>query len=74
MASSLSRQKALREWKLYLFVIPALLFVATFSYLPAASAIYHSFFNWAGGETKQFIGLENFRRAWKDAVRVSNSE
>lgn len=68
MASPISRQKALREWKLYFFVLPSLLFVATFSYFPAASAIYHSFFSWAGGETKQFIGLENFRRAWNDTV------
>lgn len=68
MAQPLSRQKALREWRLYLFVIPSLLLIATFSYFPAASAVYHSFFEWQGGDTKQFVGLENFRRAWDDTV------
>ena len=66
MAFPISRQKALREWKLYLLIIPSLILVATFSYFPAASAIYHSFFDWAGGETKQLIGFDNFKRAFGD--------
>ena len=68
MAQPISRQKALREWKLYFLVLPALALVGTFAYFPAASAIYHSFFDWAGGDAKQFVGLENFRRAWNDQV------
>jgi raffinose/stachyose/melibiose transport system permease protein len=68
MAFPISPQKALREWRLYFFVVPSLLLVATFAYFPAASAIYHSFFDWSGGETKQLIGLDNFRRALGDRV------
>jgi raffinose/stachyose/melibiose transport system permease protein len=68
MALPLSKAKALREWRLYLLVLPALIMVATFAYFPAASAIYHGFFDWAGGETKQFIGWTNFRRALSDEV------
>jgi ABC-type sugar transport system permease subunit len=68
MALPISPQKALREWKLYLFIIPSLLLVATFSYFPAASAIYHSFFDWQGGDNKQLIGLDNFKRAMGDKV------
>lgn len=68
MASSISRQKALREWKLYLFALPALVFVAVFSYFPAGSAIYHSFFEWSGGQTKQWLAWENFQRAFGDDV------
>lgn len=68
MSLPLSRQKALREWKLYFLVLPTVALVATFAYFPAASAIYHSFFEWAGGEAKQFTGLDNFRRAWHDQV------
>nr|MCU0792898.1 sugar ABC transporter permease [Opitutaceae bacterium] len=68
MALPLSRQKALREWKLYFFIIPSLILVATFSYFPAASAIYHSFFDWQGGDNKQLIGLANFQRALSDTV------
>jgi raffinose/stachyose/melibiose transport system permease protein len=68
MALPISPQKALREWKLYLFIIPSLLLVATFSYFPAASAIYHSFFDWQGGDNKQLVGLANFKRAMGDQV------
>ncbi|WP_438479346.1 carbohydrate ABC transporter permease [Oleiharenicola lentus] len=68
MALPISSKKALREWKLYFFVLPTVVLVGTFAYFPAASAIYHSFFEWAGGDAKQFTGLENFRRAWNDQV------
>jgi ABC-type sugar transport system permease subunit len=68
MALPLSTQKALREWKLYLFILPSLLLVATFAYFPAGSAIYHSFFDWQGGDNKQLIGLANFQRAFGDNV------
>lgn len=65
-APTVSLKKALLEWKLYLFVIPSALLVGTFSYFPAASAIYHSFFDWQGGDVKQFIGGENFSRILTD--------
>jgi len=68
MAFPISKPKALREWKLYFFVLPSLLLVGTFSYFPAISAIYHSFFDWAGGDTRRFIGLANFKRAFGDDV------
>ena len=64
--SSTPRNSARREWRLYLFVLPSLAIVGLFSYFPAASAVYHSFFDWQGGETKQFIGWDNFIRAWGD--------
>jgi len=68
MALPLSRQKALREWKLYFFILPSLLFVAVFSYFPAGSAIYHSFFDWQGGDNKELIGFANFKRILGDPV------
>ncbi len=68
MAIPLSRQKVLREWRLYLFVVPSLLMVLTFAYFPAVSAVYHSFFDWSGGEAKQFIGIDNFKRAFTDST------
>ena len=68
MALPITRQKALREWKLYFFVVPSLVLVLVFAYFPAASAVYHSFFEWAGGEDKQFIGFANFQRALHDPV------
>jgi raffinose/stachyose/melibiose transport system permease protein len=68
MSLPISTKKALHEWKLYLFIVPSILFVGTFSYFPAVSAIYHSFFRWSGGEVKEFIGLENFAAALRDEV------
>lgn len=68
MALPISRKKAIKEWKLYLFVIPSMLLIATFSYFPAISAIYHSFFEWQGGDFKQFLGFDNFTRAFGDRV------
>jgi len=68
MPQPVSKRKALHEWKLYLFLVPALVLVCTFSYFPAISAIYHSFFRWSGGEAKEFIALENFTRALEDPV------
>jgi len=66
MPVPLSSQKALREWRIYLFVIPSLFLVAIFSYFPAISAVYHSFFDWQGGDFKRFIGFDNFTRAFAD--------
>lgn len=68
MALPLSRQKARREWRLYLFILPSLVLVLTFSYFPAASAVYHSFFDWQGGDSMQWVGWDNFKRALGDPV------
>ncbi len=55
-------------WQLYLLVLPSVLFLLTFSYFPAWSAVYHSFFNWDGGDIKIFVGLKNYIRAFTDPV------
>lgn len=68
MAQAISTRKALREWKLYLFVAVPLLFILLFQYFPAGSAVYHSFFEWDGHDTKRFIGLDNFRAILSDTV------
>lgn len=72
MSTTLSYKKALLEWKLYLFLLPSLLLVITFSYFPATSAIYHAFFEWQGGDFKQFIGLDNFRRILTDKTLLES--
>lgn len=68
MAAPLTTKKALHEWRLYLFVIPSLVLILTFCYFPAFSAIYHSFFDWQGGDYKEFIGWHNFIRAATDTT------
>ncbi len=55
-------------WHLYLLVLPSMIFLLTFSYFPTWSAIYHSFFNWNGGDIKVFIGFDNYLRAFTDPV------
>ena len=55
-------------WQVYLFVLPSLLLLLTFSYYPTWSAIYHSFFRWNGADISVFIGLENYVRFFTDPV------
>jgi len=68
MSFPISGKKARREWRLYFFVVPALVMIGVFAYFPAASAVFHSFFSWQGGAAKQFLGGGNFQRAWNDRV------
>jgi ABC-type sugar transport system permease subunit len=68
MRIAISNRKALREWQIYLFVVPSLFVVLIFSYWPTFSAVYHSFFRWSGGDAKEFIGLTNFKQALDDGV------
>jgi ABC-type sugar transport system permease subunit len=68
MKATMLSRRTWRDWRLYAFVLPSLAMVATFSYFPAASAVYHSFFDWQGGDTKQFIGTDNFARAFADTT------
>ena len=59
------------RWGLYLLILPALAFICTFSYFPAASGVYHSVFRWDGDEMEEYIGLENFTRAFTDEVLLA---
>ncbi len=54
------------HWQVYLWVLPSLTLLLTFAYFPAWGAIYYSFFNWDGGYIKEFIGFDNYRRAFTD--------
>lgn len=54
------------RWGLYLLILPAMAFICTFSYFPAVSGIYHAAFRWDGDEQEEYIGLENFYRAFTD--------
>lgn len=51
-----------QNWVVFVLLIPTVLGVALFSYWPALQAIVHSFYNWDGAFTEEFVGLENFRR------------
>jgi raffinose/stachyose/melibiose transport system permease protein len=68
MARPITFKKAMKEWRLYLFLVPSFAMIATFEYFPAATAIYHSFFRWDGGTVEQYIGTDNFSNALHDAT------
>ncbi len=61
-----------RKWgEISLFSGPALLVFLIFVVLPVGLAAYYSFYNWNGIEKlDQFIGLDNYRRAFGDAAFV----
>ena len=50
----------------YLFILPLMLGLLIFSYYPAFSGIYHSFFDWDSVGTAKFIGVENYRELFRD--------
>jgi len=49
------------HWEIYLFVVPTLVTIALFSYYPASSGIFHSFFRWNGADIAEPVGLENYK-------------
>ncbi len=74
MPHLVSRQRGLREWRLYLLIVPSLLLVGTFVLLPAVNGIYHSFSDWDGTRAQQLVGLDNFRRAFQDTILWNSFE
>lgn len=55
-------------WWIYLTLLPTLAFLAIMAYYPAASGIWHSFFDWNPGFVSEFTGLENYRRLLGDEL------
>ena len=53
-------RKLYESRKGYLFLLPLFFFLITFSYYPAFSGIYHSFFDWRDTGEATFIGFANF--------------
>ena len=55
-----------------LFLIPALLLLLSFRYIPAVSAIFHSFTYWNIPEPGEFIGLQNYRALFDDPIFIKS--
>jgi raffinose/stachyose/melibiose transport system permease protein len=66
------RARARRRWAtIALFLAPALALYLLLVVAPVVQAIYYSGFRWSGlGSLDDFVGLENFRRAFSDDVFV----
>ena len=55
-----------------LFLIPALLLLLSFRYIPAVSAIFHSFTYWNIPEPGEFIGLQNYQALVDDPIFIKS--
>jgi raffinose/stachyose/melibiose transport system permease protein len=51
-----------------LFVAPALLLFGLFVLLPLTTSLYFAFTSWSGYSDPEWVGLDNFRRAFADPV------
>lgn len=58
---TVTRRNISRNWVIFLMMAPTLIGIAIFSYGPAFEAIRHSFYNWDGRFTEEFVGMHNFR-------------
>ena len=56
----------------FLFLIPALILLLSFRYIPAVSAIFHSFTYWNIPEPGEFIGLENYQALFDDPIFIKS--
>jgi len=56
----------------FLFILPLFLLISVFSYYPAVSGIYHSFFNWNMDGSLKFIGIDNFTRLFADPIFINS--
>lgn len=54
------RRKSIYSLEMYLYLLPALLFVGIFLLYPAAYTLYISFTDWDGLNPPNFIGLQNY--------------
>jgi raffinose/stachyose/melibiose transport system permease protein len=52
----------------YLFLLPAVVLLIVFRYIPAFSAVYHSFTDWDGIRPANFVGLTQYTSLLQDQV------
>lgn len=57
-----------RRWPALVVLLPNFALMVVFNYYPAASALFHSFFNWRPGYTSPFNGLTNYAQIQSDGV------
>ncbi|MDT0447357.1 carbohydrate ABC transporter permease [Streptomyces johnsoniae] len=56
------------RWRGYLYVLPALAVYLAFAVLPALHTAYLSLFEWDGVTLGRWVGLDNYREVFGDAV------
>jgi ABC-type sugar transport system permease subunit len=61
------RSSTRRRLELLVLIGPALAFYLLFVLFPVVQALHYSLYNWSGlGALNDYIGLDNYRRAWDD--------
>jgi len=55
-----------RSKLVYLGLAPTFILVIVFLYVPAFSGLFHSLYDWQPGGRTVFIGLDNFKRMFRD--------
>ncbi|HEY3508449.1 sugar ABC transporter permease [Kribbella sp. NPDC051137] len=66
VASTVARRRRRRPFAVYLTLIPVLATLLVFQYYPAASGVWHSFFDWKPAGHSTFVGLGNYRTMLHD--------
>lgn len=62
-----------RYWYCYLMMLGTFVLLFTFSYYPAASAVYHSFTVWDGFRPAEWAGLSNYQELFTSQVITNNA-
>ncbi len=66
---SLRRKRLLNRYGAYLFVAPAIAFLALFVYVPALANIRYSLYSWSSlSPDRKWVGLDNFRQLFADPI------
>ncbi|MEV0585349.1 sugar ABC transporter permease [Nonomuraea sp. NPDC050310] len=74
MTDAGTRSRRRFPWYAYLALLPLFATLAVFAYYPAASGIWHSFYEWRPGFDSPFVGLDNYATMladdlWWDSFR-----
>ena len=64
----MKKKRLMRKIKPYLFLLPVMILLVIFKYIPFGMAVEKSFFNWNGATTDVFIGLKNYIEAFHDKI------
>jgi len=55
-------------WAIYLLLLAPVSLLIVFNYIPASSALYHAFSQWAPGTRAVWNGFRNFTELFRDAI------
>jgi raffinose/stachyose/melibiose transport system permease protein len=70
MAIERAKKGSSDEWQKYLFVLPAFLLFAVFVLFPLATSLYYGFTKWDGMAPPEWIGFDNYIRAFRDSIHL----